>query len=120
MTEREEARAAWADSGLTFDDLTDDDLQELHSTLDRHLRSSGVFEGSLRMAGNPPKSTAKSGSRSAKMLCDANYFDGREAVSFHGDGFVGFCGWASDVNAAPFVGAFREWLSGLTLNRRPS
>ena len=120
MTQREQARAEWAAGGLTFAELTDSDLEELHSTLDRHLRSSGLFDGSLRMSGGPPRWKTVSGNRCAKLLCDADYFDGREAVSFHADGFVGFSGWATDANAVPFVAAFQEWFAELALERRPS
>jgi hypothetical protein len=34
----------------------------------------------------------------------------REAISFNRDGFIGFAGWASLKNEAPFVNAFNRWV----------
>ena len=54
------------------------------------------------------------GIESAFLFCDGSYFNGREAISFNSDGFIGFCGWADDKNSIPFLVAFyrgvSEWL----------
>ena len=34
----------------------------------------------------------------------------REAISFNGDGFIGFCGWADRHNSVPILKAFSEWM----------
>jgi hypothetical protein len=118
MSPRDEARAIWKAARLSFDHLDDADLSALHETLDRHLRSSEVFEGSLRMTSIPATWKTSKAGRSARLLCHAHHFDGREAVTFHADGYAGFCGWASEGNEAPFLSAFEEWIADIRLERR--
>jgi hypothetical protein len=120
MSARDEAREIWAAAGLSFDDLDDSDLSALHEALDRHMRSSAVFDGSLHMSDTPATWKASKAGRCARLLCHAHHFDGREAVTFHADGYVGFCGWASEGNETPFLSAFEEWLADLRPERRPS
>lgn len=43
-----------------------------------------------------------------KIDCPGQW-NGREAVSFNSDGFIGFCGWADSVNSQPFYRAWRAW-----------
>lgn len=43
-----------------------------------------------------------------KIDCPGQW-NGREAVSFNSDGFIGFCGWADSQNSQPFYRAWREW-----------
>ena len=43
--------------------------------------------------------------------------NGREAISFNSDGFIGFCGWADTQNSQPFLNAFRRWLTEYMLER---
>ncbi|RHL22642.1 hypothetical protein DW029_08315 [Collinsella sp. AF38-3AC] len=40
-----------------------------------------------------------------KIDCPGQW-NGREAVSFNSDGFIGFCGWADTVNSQPI---YRAW-----------
>ena len=44
-----------------------------------------------------------------KIDCPGQW-NGREAVSFNSDGFIGFCGWADSQNSQPFYRAW--WTSG--------
>lgn len=44
-------------------------------------------------------------------------WNGREAISFNSDGFIGFCGWADTQNSQPFLNAFRRWLTEYMLER---
>lgn len=44
-------------------------------------------------------------------------WNGREAISFNADGFIGFCGWADTQNSQPFLNAFRRWLTEYMLDR---
>ena len=44
-------------------------------------------------------------------------WNGREAISFNSDGFIGFCGWADMQNSQPFLNAFRRWLTEYMLER---
>lgn len=50
------------------------------------------------------------GIREAFLFCDGSYFNGREAISFNKDGFIGFCGCADSMNARPFVSGFCRWV----------
>lgn len=47
--------------------------------------------------------------RSAFLFVSSEYFQNREAISFNGDGFIGFAGWASTENTQPFLRAFIKW-----------
>ena len=40
----------------------------------------------------------------------------REAISFNRDGFIGFAGWASSQNEAPFVKSFDRWVDWMVKN----
>ena len=46
----------------------------------------------------------------AYLRVDGPYFTNREAISFNGDQFIGFAGWATDKNVKPFISAFVEWV----------
>ena len=46
----------------------------------------------------------------AYLRVDGCYWQGREAVSFNGDGFIGIAGWADDNNVQPFLRGFMRWL----------
>lgn len=105
---RNQARKAFADSGLTHADLSISDLEALRDTLDKHLKGFTSMkdyrmERRIRIVGWP--------SGWAALRCRAFYFDKREAVTFGSDGFIGFCGWADDTNAAPILAGFHEWLA---------
>ena len=48
---------------------------------------------------------------------EKDQWNGREAISFNVDGFIGFCGWADTQNSQPFLNAFRRWLTEYMLER---
>nr|WP_295828269.1 hypothetical protein [uncultured Azospirillum sp.] len=109
---RDEARALWASSGLDYRVLTHELLHRLISLIDAELVATDLIRGyrmnrtlSLRhKAGKPIQ---------AELRCRAFYFRSREAVTFQSDGWIGFCGWASDENAAPILEGFRKWVVSL-------
>ena len=51
------------------------------------------------------------GIESAFIRCNGTYFKDREAISFNGDGFIGFAGWADSKNVQPFYKAFQRWMN---------
>ncbi|WP_434619267.1 hypothetical protein [Azospirillum sp. B2RO_4] len=109
---RDEARALWASSGLDYSVLTHELLHRLVSLIDAELRAKPLFRDyrmnrslSLRFKGEKPIQ--------AELRCRGFYFRSREAVTFQSDGFIGFCGWASDENAAPILEGFRKWVASL-------
>jgi hypothetical protein len=44
-----------------------------------------------------------------ELCCRSDYFEGRQAVTFEEGGFVGFAGWADEVNVQPVLRAFVAW-----------
>ena len=55
-------------------------------------------------------SEERAGLYEAFLRVDGRYWQGREAVSFNGDGFIGIAGWADDNNVQPFLRGFMRWL----------
>lgn len=112
---RNDARAAFAATGLTYADLRRDDLRALRNAIDKELKASGLIEGyrsdrPIRMVNWP--------NGWAAIRCSAYYFEKREAVTFGRDGFIGFAGWADDKNIAPILAGFVKWLDALVDRRR--
>lgn len=91
--------------GITVDNVTQDQLNDLLKRLSKKLRDSGCFNGTFRM---------KSRKGSRYMTCKSYYFDGREAVSFNSDGFIGMAGWAGSKNIQPIRDAVIEWAESNT------
>lgn len=106
---RDDARACWATSGLTYDALTPDALERLRQRIDAEMQSGEYLRGTFR-ATHKPK-TLPCGSRDIR--CTAWYFKGRQArqcVTFEPSGFIGFAGWSDDTNIQPIIRAFMAWV----------
>lgn len=113
---RNDARALWAASGLTYAVLTKENLERLKALLDTELRASGLFRGTYRMSGKIDLHTGLKQPWAA-VWCEAYYFKGhyrREAVTFNPDGFVGYAGWADDDNVVPVLKGFERWVSEMS------
>jgi hypothetical protein len=110
---RDEVRAAFARSGLSYDELDDASLKSLRQHLDRKMKDSGLIKGTFRMRKSGRWKTY-AGRLGAELRCKSFYFDDREAVTFNPDGFVGFGGWADEVNIQPILTGFMSWLSLVT------
>lgn len=108
---RNEARKTFADSSLTYADLSREDLEALRAVLDKHLKSAATIKG-YRM--NQRIRIVDWPNGWAALTCSAYYFDKREAVTFGSDGFIGFAGWADDTNVAPILAGFHEWVSAIS------
>ncbi|KXF91559.1 hypothetical protein [Phaeobacter inhibens] len=109
---RDEARARWAASGLTYEVLTTENIKGLRDRLSAALKPSGLIKG---YRANPtPKLKVSAGRPWVQITCAAYYFSRREAVTFNPDGFVGFAGWADDHNVQPILTAFCSWVDDLT------
>lgn len=67
---------------------------------------------SYRKAYQPQINLAEDGKgiKSAFLKVSGFYFQGREAISFNEDGFIGIAGWADDTNVQPFLRAFHKWV----------
>lgn len=106
---RDLARKAFAESGLDYSDVTPQSIQSLRACINTAMVKSGCILGSFRChQRGTVKSTALG--KYAEIKCKSHYFDGREAVSFNTDGFIGFAGWADDKNVTPILDGFHEWV----------
>ncbi|ACC98519.1 hypothetical protein Emin_0966 [Elusimicrobium minutum Pei191] len=113
------ARKEWEKSGLKYSDISEAMFLRLVKILDETLRknTSGINDLCVTMK---PKKYApvfkkdyRGGMREAYIYCRADYFTGREAISFNSDGFIGFCGWACTTTTEPFIEAFKIWIKEL-------
>lgn len=109
---RDQAREAWAASGLSYADLTPDNLEALRRGINAHLRVSRPIRG-FCARGKARLELRASQVSWADIRCSAYYFTDRQAVTFEPTGFIGFAGWASDENVAPILSAFMGWLNSL-------
>ena len=120
MVRREEARQLWAETGLRVSDLSRADLATLRSRLDRELIASGLIRGSFRMERRIQIRADDGRVRTAELRCRSDYFEERQAVTFEESGFVGFAGWADEVNVQPVLIAFTAWAATLAARRVPA
>jgi hypothetical protein len=114
--ESNEARKHFANSGLTYSDITEGDICALVMLLNRHLKCK-KYVGSISTMRMSQKIKAKYTTAGRLKECflyiNSHYFTRREAISFYPDGFINFCGWADAKNAAPIIKAFMEWVDYL-------
>lgn len=119
---RDEAREAF-NRELTYANVTPVDVRALEGFIAiecaRHDKQFATNEGlpmlmqpSRRLKHAPLIECAQSGIGiyEAYLRVDGRYWQGREAISFNGDGFIGFAGWADDQNVQPFLCGFMRWL----------
>lgn len=111
-SERDRARSYFKSSGLSYGDLTTDRIKVLHKMLDEKMRASGLMKNSYRMA-KLFKSKKRREGVYFDLTCCSFYFEGRQAVTFEPNGFIGFAGWSDDENVVPILEAFKEWVDYL-------
>lgn len=117
---RDEARAYFSESGLSYADVTLEDLYYLQLLLDmqifqerkrrfqtRHkpqywicVNNAKYFKGEYTPEGRLIR---------AYMTGKGRYFTAREVISFNRGGYIGFCGDADNENKEPILVAFIEW-----------
>lgn len=118
MLTRDEARERFAGAGLSYGDVCAEDVQMLRSMLDVELRRARYLmpmsEPDQRLTAHAEPGVvfvAGDGGVMRKAFMVVSWGgEAREAISFNEDGFIGFCGWASDRNAQPFLAAFVAWV----------
>lgn len=116
-TTRDEARELFA-SKLSYEQITMNDIRALEGFLAieyaRHERDGHHVDmrPSYRKKYQPQINPAEDGKgiKSAFLRVSGFYFQGREAISFNEDGFIGIAGWADDTNVQPFLRAFHKWV----------
>ncbi len=118
MDLREEARHYFNETlGLSYQDITEGDLVALQLLLNQTFKKyrESVNVGPLTISRKFQQTYHKDGSlKRAFLFVNGGYFKDRESISFNEDGFIGFCGWASDRSAEPFVEAFKQWCDYLS------
>lgn len=119
-----EARAYFEKCGLTYNDITLDDLHYLkiliniQFLLEWKKRAQTHYKPQYWLRVNDAKYykgkyTPEGKLISAFMTGKGAYFYAREVISFHVGGFIGFCGEADSQNTQPVLAAFVEWCNWL-------
>ena len=116
MNERDSLREI-VKTNLKPEMITVSEIYRLWVILEKILAAGGDH---MKMKMNPVNDKVMSGLRTkgierqlVQLKVTGPYFDNREAITFdfrEGQRWVGFCGWASSPNEAPFVAGFKEWL----------
>ena len=114
------ARDYFKNLGLTYADITLDDLHYLKLLLDEQF----IKEQKKRMQTrckpqywirvNDAKYYKGEYTPEGKLICaymtgKGAYFNAREVISFDRNGYIGFCGEADSENTKPVLAAFFEW-----------
>lgn len=116
-TDRDAARELFA-SKLSYEQITANDIRALEGFLAieyaKHERNGFHMDmrPSYRKKYQPQINLAEDGKgiKSAFLRVSGFYFQGREAISFNSDGFIGIAGWADNTNVKPFLRAFHKWI----------
>lgn len=108
-------REKFIELGFSYKKLNEEHINKLRSLLTKEFE---VFESDLKLKLSTPrkkdvKILKRTGLKYAVIEVDGFYFNRREAITFSSNGFIGFAGWACDVNVTPFVNAFEKWLDWL-------
>ena len=114
-----EARDYFTCNGLAYTDIHEPDIRYLMALLSEELDSSNkTGETSVNtMAVNSKYKITTDGNGglvSCFITMKSHYFKDRESISFNGDGFIGFAGWADPGNLNPIKRAFLRWCDMLS------
>jgi hypothetical protein len=118
-----EARAYFVEKGLSYDDVTEENLDLLERLLilslaeyrtsgDEHAEQMGMYlQKRLKKHTKILKGT---GMQYAMFRVKGSYFKNREAITFNRDGFIGFGGEFSSANVQPMLRAFCSWCNEIS------
>ena len=113
---REEARARFAELGIEYGQIYEGDIETLYMLVNRAVKKFANARPvkdsitTMHMSKRVKVDKRTNGTiRGAYLYVNSYYFTQREAVSFNPDGFIGFAGWASDINVQPFIEGFLDW-----------
>lgn len=116
----EEAREYFKNKGLSYQDIQPVDLQQLHAMVSTNL---DIYRGTTDHAEQMDMKVRKMVPKDkrfdkgklvrAKIKIDGSYFNSREGITFHENGFIGFCGEFSTTNSEPILQAFVKWCDDL-------
>jgi hypothetical protein len=118
---RQDARDAWEKAGFNYLYLTIGRLQMLRDLINEEMKSSNLIPSSLGGKGtfrmnSSIKSNIGFDGIQAELTCKSRHFEKREAVTFNGNGFIGFGGWADEQNIQPILSGFLKWIEWLKLD----
>ena len=122
---RNEARAYFKNKGLTYNDITLNDLHCLKEMLNEQFTKQRKKQ--IQIFGRPRYWRRVNDAKyykgeytpgGGRLICAyltarGEYFSAREVISFNRDGFIGFCGDADSENLVPVITAFVEWCDWL-------
>lgn len=116
-----QAREHFENSGLSYSVLDESDIFLLFYFLAIELKgfvmSPHVYakKGNLKINQSKSKTVITSkGLITCEIEVQGPYFSNREAITFNESRFIGFAGWADDVNKQVFIDAFVKWVDHLT------
>ena len=124
-----EARAYFREKGLTYADVTLDDLHYLSELLDEQFikqrkerMQKGLKPFYWRRVNRAKYYKGVYNPFTGSVVCafitaSGEYFNAREVISFNRDGYIGFCGAADSENREPVIAAFLEWCDWLAERR---
>lgn len=117
---REEARAYFKSKGLTYSDISCTDLELLTSLLNMRFaeaRRARIAAGEpvhwQRVIGVRGEYRASGSMIWTSITAKGASFSITNVISFNRDGFIGFCGEASEEHLQPVMAAFAEWCDRL-------
>ena len=117
--DRNEARTLFQEAGLTYGDVTEEDIgllrEMVKSELEIYKASGDDHAIAMDMTLSTPRKKdthvlKRTGLKSARIQVDGSYFKRREAITFSETGFIGFGGELDDKNVAPILSAFAHWV----------
>ncbi len=113
MDRRELSREYFKNCKITYDDIAMDDIYKLIKLLNKRIaitNSCAIMINEPKLRGVNKNIIFKENKLVfAELRVKGTYFDDREAITFHEDGFIGICGWADGYNLTPFAMAFKDW-----------
>lgn len=118
----DDARAYFAQKGLTYDDITEGDILTLVMLLNKHIKKANKdCETSMGTMYLSRKIDLKRNTNGTLISCflyvNSHYFERRECISFNKGGWIGFAGWADQGNTNPILRAFLEWCDQLAADK---
>lgn len=116
----EEAREYFKNKGLTYGDIGMIDFEQLHTIVGTYLdiyrtKTDHAKQMNMKVRKISPRTKKFNKGKlvRGKILIDGSYFHSREGITFHENGFIGFCGEFSTVNSEPIISAFVKWCDDL-------
>lgn len=117
-----DARAYFAQKGLTYDDITEGDILTLVMLLNKYIKKANKdCETSMGTMYLSHKIDLKRKTHGTLISCflyvNSHYFERRECISFNKGGWISFAGWADQGNTNPILRAFLEWCDQLAADK---